>query len=264
MPQTTAPPVVAIDAASRPAAIPFSICTLVSDLGQHAAMAESFVAHGFGPEMAEFLILDNSGGNRWDAFQGIARLLAAARGRYAILCHQDVRLIGDGAAALLARLAELDRSAPDWALAGNAGGQADGALAIRISDPHGEDQRRGRLPARVESLDENFIVLRRDWPVGLSADIGGFHLYGADLCLQARLAGRSAWVVDFHLRHLSGGTAGADFLRAQARFEAKYTPLLRPGQRIRTTCTWLRVPGSGLGRWWARRALARRLARAGG
>jgi hypothetical protein len=261
LPPPAPPPGAAIrfltEAAVEPPGPSFSICTLVNDRAQYAAMVESFTAGGFGPEVAEFIALDTTGDLRCDAFQGIPRLLAAASRRYVVLCHQDVRLLEDGAAVLLARLAELDRLDPHWALAGNAGGTAAGGLAIRISDPHGEGQRRGALPARAVSLDENFIVLRRAAPVGLSADMTGFHLYGADLCLQARLAGRSAWVIDFHLRHLSPGRRDATFDRAQAEFERKYAQLFAGVRRIRTTCTELRLRRSWIGQWLRRRRLAR-------
>jgi hypothetical protein len=224
----------------------FSICTLVNDRAMHVEMVESFIAGGFGPEIAEYIALDTTIGVGCDAFQGIPRLLAAARGQHVVLCHQDVRVLEDGAAALLARLAELESLDPHWALAGNAGGTAAGGIALRISDPHGEDQRCGALPARAVSLDENFIVLRRDAPVGLSADMRGFHLYGTDLCLQAMLAGRSAWVIDFHLRHLSPGRVDASFRQAKQAFEGKYAQLFAQLHRIRTTCTKLRLRRSRL------------------
>jgi hypothetical protein len=233
--------VLPIDAALARPAKRFSICTLVNDHAQYRAMVASFVAGGFAPETCEFLYLDNSEGPAWDAYRGVARLMMMSQARFIILCHQDIRLLDDGAEVLLARLAELDALDPDWALAGNAGGTETGALAIRISDPHGEDQHRGTLPARAVSLDENFIVLRRDAPLGLSADLTGFHFYGADLCVQARFAGRSAWVVDFHLRHLSPGTKDASFKAAEARFEGKYRALFARDWRIRTTCARLRL-----------------------
>ncbi len=257
-------PVVARDAATLAPALTFSICTLVTRPEEYAAMAASFLAGGFDAAQAEYLYLDNSRGNAWDAYAGLARLLAASRGRYVVFCHQDVRLLADGAAALLARLAELDRLDPAWALAGNCGGLPNGDTAIRISDPYGEDTHRGTLPARAVALDENFIVLRREAPIGVSADIGGFHLYGADLCLQATLAGRSAWVIDFHLRHLSGGTVDLGFCDVQERFQARYAALFGRRWHIRTNATWLHVPVGLRDRllaWWQmrrRRAKARK------
>jgi hypothetical protein len=246
--------------AGQPLAGPlFSICTLVTRPTEYAAMVESFQACGFTPDKAEFLYLDNTKGHQWDAFQGIRRFLSLARGAYVILCHQDIRLLSDDAEALHVSLSALDTLDADWALAGNAGAIADGSLVLRISDPHGEDQRRGKLPARVVSLDENFIIIRRDALVSISAGLSGFHLYGTDLCLQARCAGRSAWVIDFHLRHLSAGKVDASFHQAQQRLEAHYDTLLNLPWQIRTTCTKLILGGGGPRRWLARRKLARRL-----
>jgi hypothetical protein len=249
--------------ASKPLAGPrFSICTLVTRHADYTAMVESFLSRGFTPEHAEFLYLDNSSGNNWDAFQGIRRFLSLARGTYVILCHQDIRLLTDDVTTLQERLASLDTLDPDWALAGNAGATEDGALAIRISDPHGEDQRQGSFPARVVSLDENFLILRRDALVSVSAGLRGFHLYGTDLCLQARCAGRSAWVIDFHLRHLSAGRVDVAFLEAQQALQAHYDQILKKPWNIRTTCTQFILGGVGLRRWLQRRRLTRRFRQA--
>jgi hypothetical protein len=237
----------------------FSICTLVTNHAEYRAMVESFTAGGFTAEYAEFLYLDNSATNNWDAFRGIQRFICVARGHYVILCHQDIRLINDDCAVLQERLAALDGLDADWALAGNAGATANGSLVIRISDPHGEDQRRGPFPTQVVSLDENFIILRRDALVSVSAGLSGFHFYGTDMCLQARCAGRSAWAIDFHLRHLSEGRVDASFHEAQRALEAHYDKLLSLPWNIRTTCTKLILGGGGLRRWLARRRLARRL-----
>jgi len=248
---------------SRPADLPpvFSICTLVTEAAQHSAMRASFEARGFTPGHAEFLTVDNTGGNRRCAYAGLREMLLAASGAYAILCHQDVRLLADGAAELEARLAALDRRDPRWAVAGNAGTTEEGELRLRISDPHGEDQNRGPLPARAASLDENFLVLRREAGVLPSAGLRGFHLYGTDLCLQARVAGRTAWVIDFHLRHLSAGRVDRGFLAEQAAFERHWGRRIGRSERIRTTCAKLTLRGGMAGVLLASLRLAKRRAR---
>ena len=231
------------------------------DRAQHAAMCASFRGGGFGPENSEFVCLDNSRVNLFCAYTGIARLLEEARGTHVVLCHQDVRLLSDGAQQLAARLAELTERDPLWALAGNAGVRPDGTLALRITDPHGAGQCRGPLPAQVASLDENFIVVRRDSGIRPTATLSGFHLYGTDLCLQARAAGRTAWVVDFHLRHLSAGRVDLGFLDQQEAFERQWGARLGRSERIRTTCTTLTLrsglASSLLGGWRLARARAR-------
>ncbi len=225
----------------------YSVGTLVTNLEQYAAMRETFAAGGFNGSTAEFLYLDNRGPHQSGAYRGLNALLHAARGHYVILCHQDVRLLSDGLEALDRCLAELDGRDPDWALAGNAGGLKPGVLAHRISDPHGTDRNSGDLPARVMSLDENFIVVKRSARVGCSADLEGFHFYGPDLCLNADIAGYSAWVIDFHVLHLSGGSKNADFYAAQEAFRAKWSHALRP-RWMQTTCALLRLSSSGIDR----------------
>ncbi len=239
-----------IDAAARyrDEEVRYSICTLVTRWDDYREMRASFLAAGFVEPECEFLTLDNARDNRFDAFAGLNLFLSTARGRVIILCHQDIRLLDDGIDRLDAIVAEMDRQHADWGVLGNAGGDAAGNLCIRISDPHGEDVRRGRLPSRVRSLDENFLAVRRSANLALSADVGGFHLYGADLCLIADLLGYGAYVVDFHLRHLSPGNADASFVAARGRIVAKYRRALA-ARWVTTTCTAFAAGGFFAG--WA-------------
>ncbi|MGE5265729.1 MAG: acyl esterase [Deltaproteobacteria bacterium] len=225
----------------------YSICTLVTRLDQYAEMRETFAARGFDSATSEYLYLNNGGPDQCGAYRGLNALLNAARGHYVILCHQDVRLLEDGIDALDRRLSELDGRDPNWALAGNAGGVAPGRLAFRISDPHGAGRHSGSLPVQVMSLDENFIVVKRSARIGCSVDLEGFHFYGADLCLNADVAGHSAWVIDFHLHHLSGGNKIVDFFAMEEAFRAKWSHALRP-RWMQTTCALLRLSGFGLDR----------------
>lgn len=225
----------------------YSIASLVTDWTQHDAMRASFEAHGFGLDDCEFLAVDNAGDGNTSAYVGLNLLLDVARARYVILCHQDVRLRNDDRRVLDRRLTELDEIDPAWGLAGNAGGVAPGRLALRLSDPHEADQRVGPFPARVASLDENFIVVRRGTRIGFSSDLAGFHFYGADICLMADIAGYSAYVVDFHVDHLSGGTTGRSFTEMEDAFRAKWSRALRP-RWIQTTCSLVRVTGARAGR----------------
>lgn len=213
--------------------VQFTIATLVSDGAQYEEMLRSFQNGGF-IEGCEYLALDNRVRNRFEAYAGIRMILEHALGRHVIVCHQDVRLITDGRRELLGRLEELDLLDPLWAIVGNAGGTGQG-IAKRISDPHGEDQHSGDLPQRTLSLDENFLVIKRGAMIAPSADLAGFHLYGTDLCLQARMRGHSAYVIDYHLRHLGRGTIGRDYYLCLEALEDKYARVLKPGM-IKTTC----------------------------
>lgn len=246
------PRIVNADKAEKSSAAPrFTIATLVTDLAQYAAMRASFVGHGFDGASVEYLYIDNTGPQQTNAFRGLNALLDAASAPYVILCHQDVRLLTDDRATLDQRLASLTAEHPSWAVAGNAGGLAPGRLALRITDPHGDDQNSGKFPAHVMSVDENFMVIRRASRVGFSHDLIGFHFYGADICLHARIMGCSAYVIDFHLEHLSPGRKDASFAIAERAFVAKWSRALEP-RWMQTTCSLTYLTGDPI-----RRAIGR-------
>lgn len=232
---------------SRPHAPAYCFGTLVTDREQHREMRDSLLDGGFSEETCEFLAIDNTGQQQTDAYRGLNALLNAARAPFVILCHQDVRLLADGREVLDTRLAELTMTDPKWAVLGNAGGVAPGILALRITDPHGRDRHVGSLPAKVQSLDENFLIVRRDARIGFSIDLSGFHLYGADICLNAAVAGHSAYVIDFHIEHLSPGRKSLDFDMCEAAFRRKWSNALRP-RWMQTTCTLLRLSPSAVNR----------------
>ncbi|WP_341632044.1 hypothetical protein [Sphingomonas agri] len=207
----------------------------MTDHDEYAEMVRSFQAGGFHGDDCEYLYLDNSHGNAFDAFQGGNIFLREAAGEIIILCHQDVLLLNDDRRTLETRLAELQALSPDWALCGNGGGTPSGELVIRVSDPHGEDQSLGSFPTLATALDENFIVVRREANLALSHDLTGFHLYGADLCILADVLGWSAWVIDFHLRHKSAGQYSPAFFEAVTAVREKYRRAFRTRQ-VTTTC----------------------------
>lgn len=218
----------------------FTVCTLLRDPEKYDRLLASFARVGFDASNSEFLAADNRETNRFDGYSWQKPLLAQARGRFVIFCHDDIELLEAGHAELLAALADLDQADPNWLLAGVAGGRYRPRkhhrrfLRLRISDPFGEDRVLGSIPGRVETLDECFILMRRSRPVIGSYDLGGFHFYGPDLCLQAELLGGSAHVIDFHLRHHSSGTKDRSFRIARKRFVQKYAPIF-PGRYLHCT-----------------------------
>ncbi|HRD74724.1 MAG TPA: hypothetical protein PK264_02120 [Hyphomicrobiaceae bacterium] len=229
----------------RPASegpVRFTFGTLMTSPEQHAALLATLDAHGFGADDCEVLVVDNARGALRDAYRGLNEMLNAARGDIIILCHQDVRLLKDGREELEARLADLEAKAPDWGVAGNAGGISPGRLALRITDPHGADLQVGAFPARVQSLDENFLIVRRAARLSFSRDLTGYHMYGSDICLVADVLGWSCWVIDFHIEHLSGGRKDESFHAAEREFNAKWRRAFRP-RLLQTTCTLVSIAG---------------------
>lgn len=214
----------------------YSICTLVTSIEEYEGMVKSFVRGGFTPDQCEYLFINNSKGNKADAFRGYNLFLKAARGEHIILCHQDIVLLSDGIQVLDERIKELDRLDPWWAVLGNAGLIKPNHAAMHITHPAPVGECKcGPLPAKVQSLDENFIVVKNSAQLCVSHDLSGFHLYGTDLCRLAQRLGRTCWAVDFNLLHNSDALIDDTFYELCTKLEKKN----RPAGLVETTCTVL-------------------------
>jgi hypothetical protein len=226
-------------APDHPHEIDFTVCTLVRHETNYARLLDSFSAHGFTAENSEFLMLDNVSENRFDGYDGLRAAALQARGRYILFTHDDIELKEDGHGHLKKILADLSAIDPRWMVAGNSGNEHGvdwkRSKLRYISDPHGQ-HREISSPRRVISLDENFLILRRDLMVFPSVDLNGFHLFATDLCLQAELAGGRAYIVPFMLHHHSGGKIDPAFDSCRTAFREKYATLLK-GRILRTPST---------------------------
>jgi Glycosyltransferase like family len=151
-----------------------------------------------------------------DVINVVAKLnhgLEQAEIEWAICLHQDVWLPA-GWDLMLAQ--QIQAAELRFGPIGVAGVYGVGDV-IRADDPAGplSAERigsvvdRGRmlndgpaLPARVATLDELLLVVRRDSVLRFDQALG-FHLYGADLCLQARERGLAAVVLGALCHHNS-------------------------------------------------------------
>jgi hypothetical protein len=208
--------------------ITYSICTFITKPAQYKHFVDSMLNRGFTSDFAEFIYIDNSKSNKFDAFSGINKFLNIARGEYIMLCHQDLLLLDDGREKLDEIIRQLDEKDPRWGLFGNSGSVSLDRMAVRITDKWGADQSTHIFPVRTTCLDENFIVVRKDANLSLSHDLNGFHLYGTDLCIIADILGLNAYVVDFHLTHLGCGAKGPSFDLGRCQMIDKYCRALSP------------------------------------
>jgi hypothetical protein len=186
----------------------FEVFAFVTDRGQFDELQRSFRAAGFD----RFVELRDT---ETDPFAFISELGRRDGRAYAILTHQDVRIEHGLTAGRL--LAELERLPGDWVVAGDAGGAPDLELVRRLHDPYGGSTAHP-LPMRVVTLDENFLVFNNRYRPRCSPELSGFHFYGTDVCLHAARDGGTAWVIDFPVTHLSGGSKDASYEDAKRRF----------------------------------------------
>lgn len=206
----------------------FHICTIANDLAQYAQMKQSFVEAGFDENSCRYTLLDNSQANAYEPYSAYNGILANSMEPYVIFCHQDLLLNkGHGLPHLQAVLNNLSGHDPLWAIAGNAGVDEYLKLTLHLSDPGG-DYMTEALPHQVYALDENFLVVRTDAGVQFSPALSGFHLYGTDLCLNALQVGRTCYVVNFLMTHLSkGNPQSVMFHQAVRDFQRVWNPRFR-------------------------------------
>ncbi len=182
----------------------------------------------------EIIRIDNTG-NRHSAPEALNLGLDQATARIVVCCHQDVRMPEGWLDRFLGQIERIERTDSRWGVAGVMGVRPNGAFAGHVKDPH-TDRPFGRLPRRVQALDEVFLAIRRESGLRFDEGLGGFHFYGADLCLKARMEGMWSYAVDAPLEHLSGGRCDDSFFQAADRLRGKWRGVPGSPSVIETTC----------------------------
>lgn len=210
----------------------FSLCTIANNLDEYEEMKKSFELYGF-TDNCEYLLGDNSNGNLFNAYGAIRRFLFESNAEYIIIVHQDVRCL-DEKEYLVKCLNDLSYLDPNWAICGNAGAVGYHQDILYI-DNDGVILKSNNLPAKVTSLDENFLVIKASSQITVSNNLSDFHLYGTDLCLVADFLGFSCYVIPFMVKHLSRGNQ-VELLKHVKGFIDSYGAKLR-SRYIQTSCT---------------------------
>lgn len=213
-------------------AFQYSICSIVTDIKEYEIMRNSFERCGF-TEGCEYLVADNTKGNEFDAYRAIAGFMKQAMGKYLVIVHQDVRCI-DPVSQLTNCLNDLMSKDDKWAVCGNAGAMGYHQFVHYINNA-GKIITHTNLPARVNSLDENFLVINKAASMAISSDLSGFHLYGTDLCIIADFLGYRSYVIPFMVKHLSLGNL-KDLTKHVDLFINSYGRKIR-SRYVETTCT---------------------------
>lgn len=134
------------------------------------------------------------------------RGLAATDSELVIFAHHDIFLPRGWETLLLARLAEVERKDPNWAIVGSNGiglnatsygpvwSSSIGSIVGRVPTE----------PVEVQSFDEHLFVMRRSAGLRFDEELPGFHLYGTDIVQIARKAGWGTYGVALPLIHNDG------------------------------------------------------------
>jgi hypothetical protein len=131
--------------------------------------------------------------------------IAEATHELLIFVHQDVYLPTGWMANLRRALEKLASLDPDWGVLGVYGVAKDGRKAGHVYST-GLGRVLGKpftQPLEAVSLDELLLVTRRSANLWFDEGLPGFHLYGADICLQAAGRGLKSYIIPAFCVHNS-------------------------------------------------------------
>jgi hypothetical protein len=124
-----------------------------------------------------------------------------------VFAHQDVYLPDGWFKNLSDIIEKLSAHDPQWAVLGLFGIALAGSEAGHVYSC-GIQRVLGRAmdaPVEVGSLDELVLIVRRSSGVRFDGNLPGFHLYGTDICLEARRKGMKSYAISDFCIHNSNG-----------------------------------------------------------
>jgi len=175
----------------------------------------------------------------WNAATALNNGIGQAHGDWVMLAHQDVIFPVSWYERVTDILHGLSR---ETAIVGLVGIRPNGGFAGHVRDPHGH-LRWLPLPAKVMSIDEHVIFLRRSSAIRFDPENPGFHCYGTDICYAAEEGGLESIVIDAPVVHLSGGRTDDSYDTAAAWLLGKWG---RHARNVIPTCARM-IYSAGLG-----------------
>jgi len=180
----------------------------------------------------ELLPIDNTR-DQWSVPEALNKSLEKAKGEIIVFCHQDIIFPSWWTKQLLSQINIVGGLCDKWGVLGLAGCAFDGTSSGHVIDKWGHLYS-SPLPIEVQSLDELCIVIRKESGLRFDEDIGGFHFYAADLCLEALCKGLKNFAIDACVKHLGKGLMGENFYFTQKRLSDKWKRRIAPIKVMRT------------------------------
>lgn len=114
-----------------------------------------------------------------------------------VFAHQDVYFPAGWFSTLRASVAQLDHHQVPWGVLGSFGASRHvwGGLGTVYTTGLGFHGNPIAEAHPAETLDEIVLVVRRSSGLRFDPELPGFHLYGTDLCMQARARGLGVYAV---------------------------------------------------------------------
>jgi len=161
--------------------------------------------------------------------------LEKTQGEIVVFCHQDVIFPFFWIDNLFSQIDIVNKLHKEWGVLGVFGIATNGSRAGHVVDLHGH-LRFTPLPMKVQSLDELCLIIRRDGGLKFDETLGGFHFYGADLCLEAAEKGFTNFAIDACVKHIGHGKKDANFWESTRNLSDKWKSRNCSFPVVKTTC----------------------------
>jgi hypothetical protein len=127
--------------------------------------------------------------------------------------HQDVYYPKQWLSDLGKAIAQLEESDPKWGVLGCWGNRSSGFyVGYLFSVGLGICGKPFETPTEVDTLDEYVLIIRKSSGLRFDESLPGFHFYGTDICMSARVAGQKSYAVSaFAVHNTSFGPLSNDF-----------------------------------------------------
>jgi polysaccharide pyruvyl transferase WcaK-like protein len=163
--------------------------------------------------------------------------ISEANGDILIFVHSDVYLPKGWLERLEKTIEGLERNDANWGVLGVFGVTSTGQLAGHVYSTGLKRMLGGSFddPLHTLSLDELLLVTRRSSGLRFDGRLPGFHLYGTDICLEAKRKNLKSYIISAFCVHNSIGVRylSLAFWRAYVQLRRKWWTELP----IRTCCT---------------------------
>jgi len=180
-------------------------------------------------DSVEFIPINNADSAAKALNEGIEK----AKNDICVLSHQDVRFPQNW----LDDIEGLDNN--KFGVCGVWGITLDGYFAGHVITPVGR-WLQGNLPIEAQCVDELLMIIRKSSGLRFDESLGGWHLYGADICLEAEKRGLSNWIIDACVTHLSMGKLDDEFVKCKMKLMQKWSGH-GPPRIFKTTCTTINL-----------------------
>jgi glycosyltransferase involved in cell wall biosynthesis len=165
--------------------------------------------------------------NATSAASALNKGIKQAKTDIVVCCHQDVVFPKNWLDRLERQIEKV--ADPNWGVLGTFGigidglkcGHITGTIKNWLKDPRGQF-RIGILPKQAMTLDEHCLILRKSSGLRFDEQLGGWHFYGADICLEAAKRGMKNYVIDARVYHGGKASMGTSFEQIKKVFAEKW------------------------------------------